>query len=108
MKIINRDQFLDMPANTVYFEFEPCVFGPMRIKGDTIGNDWFYTDICSFDGDKEMFFDIYDDMIQTGRSQPLDMDVEGRDGTFDCDQMYAVLDNEDIKHLIGHLQRCIK
>lgn len=46
MKIINRTQFLAMPEGTVYSKFEPCFFGEISIKGESVANDWWHQPIC--------------------------------------------------------------
>lgn len=45
MRIVNRQQFLAMPAGTVYAKYEPCSFEDLCIKGDSLPNDWFYQQI---------------------------------------------------------------
>jgi hypothetical protein len=109
MKIVKRPAFLKLPPGTVYSKYEPCVFGELQIKGDTLpnGNDWFYQDIAeavdsSDSGERvtQLF-----EAEETGKSITMDFDCQGRDGCFESDeQMFAVWERADVEALIARLQ----
>jgi hypothetical protein len=112
MKIVKRIEFMKLPPETVYCEYEPCAFGELLIKGDTLstGNDWFYQDIVSsFDAqDCGEWSAMLFRSAETGESVPMDFDCQSRDGRFDPDdRLYAVWEPQDVQHLINRLKRCV-
>jgi len=108
MKIVNRPTFLKSPAGTLYSKWEPCIFGELLIKGDTLpnGNDWFYQSIA--DAFEHLGHDFSDKLFvaaETGESLRMDFACEGRDGCFESDeQMFAVWEPADVQGLIERLQ----
>lgn len=111
MKIVDRKAFLTMPAGTVYAKAAtpPVIdFGPVEIKGNTVGDCDFYSQrlIGDFQGDENSsdWIDSYDNMIAGGSETP-DFDVVCRDGLFDDGQLFAVFDSEDLEGLINRLLR---
>jgi len=109
MKIVNRRQFLALPENTVFSKYEPCVFGELMIKGESLANDFYAQEIgdaifCSGSSDR---VDKLGASERDGASLPMDFDCPGRDGLFDDDQMFAVWEPEDVRKLIARLQECV-
>jgi hypothetical protein len=50
VKLINRTEFLALPAGTVYAKWEPCCFGELQIKGDSTDyNDFWYQSLIEID-----------------------------------------------------------
>jgi len=108
MKIVNHETFLKMPPNTVYTEFEPCVFSDLRIKGETWNNDFCFQDVLNVKAEgSEEFIDVLENARKNGNSFQLDLDCEGRDGLFNEKQLYAVFEKQDITMLIDRLKECI-
>lgn len=99
MKIVDRKTFLALPAETLFSKYEPCVFGPLEIKGDTISQiDFFSQQIadsvrCHDSGE---FNKILFDAEKNGTSFAMDFNLEGRDGLFDDNQLFAVWEPSDI------------
>lgn len=109
MKIVNRETFLKMPKNTVFTKYEPCNFGDLMIKGETLYPDFFQQQVLQVDcNDSVEFIDILEAARKEGKSFNLDLDCEGRDGLFDEDQLFAVFEKADVEMLIGRLKRCVK
>lgn len=110
MKIVNRATFLAMPAETLYSKYAPCFFGPLSIKGDTIGENDFgeqqIADAIESSGSDE-FFDLLDRAEHGGESLRMDFDCQGRDGLFDAGQLFAAWEREDVEALIARLQQCL-
>lgn len=112
MRIVKRKDFVKLPPNTVFSEYEPCFFGPLMIKGETMpnGNDWCeqqIVDAIECSGSVE-FSNILLRAQETGESFGMDFDCEGRDGLFDSDErLYAVWEQQDIQHLVNRLTRCL-
>ena len=105
MKILNRKDFLALPDGVLYSKYEPCIFGPLEIKGESWENDFLTQQIadavdCNDSGE---FFNILLDAKETGNSFALDFYSEGRDGLFDEDQLFAVWEHADISALISRL-----
>lgn len=102
MKLVDRKTFMTLPAGIVYAEYEPCIMGPLLIKGKTIqtgleNTDWFYDCIeaPSFDANGDTArFDYYG----------YDYHGSSRDGGFDDKQRYAVFERGDVRALIERLQ----
>lgn len=109
MRIVNRDTFLALPANTLYSTFLPCIFGNLCIKGDTIaGVDWAYQslhDAIECDNSEE-FAEKCFRAAEHGESLTLDLDCMGRDGGFELDRLFAVWEPQDVQALIQRLQEC--
>jgi hypothetical protein len=106
VKIVNRTAFLAMPAETVYSKYAPCFFGPLCIKGNTIGANDFgeqqIADAIRCSGSDE-FFDLLDKAEKEGASLTMDFDCQGRDGLFDAAQLFAVWEPQDVAVLIARL-----
>lgn len=109
MKIVDRLTFLALPAETLFSKYEPCVFGDLCIKGDSIKDiDFFYQTIvdaiaCN---DSNEFADKLLAAERTGESVSLDLDYQGRDGCFDAGQLFAVWEPADVAALIARLSKC--
>jgi hypothetical protein len=108
MKILTRQQFLKTPVGTVFHYYKPCVFDGLYIK--TSGSD-DTTDFCMqeligalMSESSEQFNDACDRM-EIGESAPCCFDFSGREGLFDDEQLFAVLEDSDVEALI---QRLIK
>lgn len=107
MRIVTRKELLTLPVGTVFAEYEPCIVGDMRIKGENAGtNDWFYQEIdlaldCEDSGE---MVELLDASEKTGKSIPMDFDCQSRDGTFNDTQLYAIYEKQDVvKQLIARL-----
>lgn len=108
MRIVDRTTFLAMPPGTVFAKFEPHVFGSWAIKERTIGNDFVVQDLEPWFGlGSEDHFSALDQLVAGEPSPPLDFDCAGRDGLFDKDQLFALLDRDDVAALIARLQQAV-
>lgn len=111
MKIVNREEFLKLPSDTLFSLYTPSYFGEITIKGDTIlPNDFRYQDIneavdCR---SSEEFSTILHSAQENGTSFKMDFQCWSRDGLYDNDQLYAVWDNDDVKALIVRLNKIIE
>jgi hypothetical protein len=109
MKIINREQFLKMPADTLYSKYTPCSFEQIEIKGMTRGEDFDLqrlSDAIEHDDSSE-FFDLLNTAEKKGISLKMDFDCQVSDNLFD-NSLFAVWEQKDIKALIKRLSRLIK
>ena len=112
MRIVKREEFMKMPANTVFSKVAPWFIDELMIKGDTscTGVDFYYQsiqDAIKSDSSEDFFHRLEDSQL-TGRELEMDFNYEGRDGLFDKDQMFAVWSARDVRSLIDRLQECLK
>jgi hypothetical protein len=115
MKIVDRQTFLAMPAETVFSKYTPSMFEGLNVKGDTIYSegraiDFFYQDIGADaievrdSGEWGAKLDLSE---QTGCELAMDFECQGRDGCFDDDQLFAVFSKADVAALMERLKRCL-
>jgi hypothetical protein len=108
MRIVNREQFLKLPAGTLFSKYEPTIFGDLSIKDDTCDgvDDFFYISIAdAVDANgTEGFVDTLDRAEKEGSSFSLDLETVSRDGLFDKGQLFAVWESQDVNMLIARLQ----
>lgn len=108
MRIVDRETFLKLPAGTIFAKFTPHVFGAWEIKEETMFEDYVVQNLEPFfdvEGDSwEEQFRVLDAMLAGDKSPPLDFHCAGRDGLFDRDQLFGVLDKADLAALISRLQ----
>jgi len=110
MKIVDRKTFLALPDETLFSKYEPCVFGDLTIKGETVGaNDFLTQQICDAVRcrDSGEFANILYVAQETGRSFEMDFNCMGRDGIFEDEQLFAIWDHADIIDLIKRLKMLI-
>lgn len=111
MKIVKRSEFLKLPAGTLFAEYEPCVFGCLEIKGDSLSNDWFEQRIVdAIDAnDSGQFADMLFNAEKSGASLPMNFYCEGRNGAFEPpERLYAVFERQDVEALIERLQDAVR
>ena len=110
MKIVDYKTFVSLPKGTLYRETEPCTFGELQIKQETIneGRDWFLTrlDYIKESNSSDDFLECYKQM-ENGQSLNLDIYCKERDGMFDYDRKFLVYENKDVIKLIELLNKCI-
>lgn len=113
MRIVNRKEFLSLPAQTVFVKYKPMYFGGLAIKvnDDSFGNaDFVVQDldmpvksVSSEDWEKKV------ESAVSGQEVEMDFfDNAMRDGLFDQDQLFAVLSKEDITQLVERLKQTLK
>jgi hypothetical protein len=109
MKIIDRKTFLSLPPGTLFSKYEPCAFGDLLIKGESITNDFYYQQIAdSIDADSsDEFADSLEAAQRDGTGLEMDFDAQMRDGLFDEDQLFAVWERRDVEKLIVRLKRAL-
>lgn len=102
MKVINRTDFMKLPAGTAFCKGKPWYFGSICFKGDTLDTptgDWGYYEPAWVDaGDSGEAFDRLEEMLQLGKSYPME-DASGRDGCFDMDDLFLIFERADLEAL---------
>ncbi len=109
MKIISRKNFLKMPVGTVFSKYEPCIFGELMIKGESLRNDFFCQQIVdAVDCDSsEKLHDTLINAAENGTNFNMDFDCEMRDGMFDDSELFAVWGEDDVQALVDRLRETI-
>lgn len=106
MKIVGKKEFLKMPEGTVFFEREDAVsmfVGYLRIKGESIGDkDFYFIPISSPFFSKGESFDNYFAMFE-GEEREVCFNTEVREGLYDDNTEYFVLDKSEVKAMIDAL-----
>jgi len=108
MKVLNRTDFLGMPAGTIYAKGVQWAFGGVSIKGETLGNDWVCLDpawVSAHDSGDAV--GRLEEMLEQGASYPGE-DAWGRDGCFDADAVFLVFERADLEELRGHIDRALE
>ncbi len=105
MRVIDRKAFLAMPRGTLYAKIRAGDLGHLQIKLDTAGpNDFVYRDMIEVEcsGSDEFFSMLWAACEEKTRTDlPLDWEADmSRDGLYQNDQMFAVLDWEEVTTLI--------
>ena len=104
MRIVDYDTFVKLPIGTMYCETEPCVFGEIKIKDETIneGNDWFYQNFQNNIECENGFDESYNKLLEEEVS--LDFNITERDSMFDYNRKFAIYSQKDIQDMINKLQ----
>lgn len=113
MRILNRADFLKLPANILYCKYTSNGnFGDLQIKTSE-GEYWHPDFVCSDITGWAKGVDSGDELMEKwmrcekGEHFQFDLDVTCRDGLYDEDQLFAVYDNDDILELIAKLKTLI-
>lgn len=110
MKLYNKKDFLKLPEGTVYFDKpqidgHDCLWvGSLHIKGESIKDfDFFQSNInsswlknCDDSNDQ---IDLWNKVF-AGEDVDLDFDSYNRDGMYDDDDKYYVLNKGEVKEII--------
>lgn len=111
MKIIDRKAFLALPAGVLYSKFNPYIFESFAIKGVSWEdcNDFLSLEIASAISvsSSEDYYEVLDDILEDGKSVPVDLESFGRDGLFDDDQLFAVWEAGDLESLRNLLTKAV-
>lgn len=117
MRYVQLDEFMKLPAGTVYMEPDiengQPTYGlswPIKFKGANVGdNDWNEFDLVEAqleDGEDE-WHSAYLRLFDEGKSVPVDPDTVGcRFGEYpkQGDVAFIVLDEADVRAVIGLLE----
>lgn len=102
MRVVNKEEFLKLPAGTLYQQYTPHAFDPPQIKDDTVGGD----DFCI-----ELLFDepVRMNMFIDDEPQPVELETHViRDADrMNVHQQYAIWEPDDIQTLINRLTRLL-
>lgn len=101
MRCVDRRTFLTLPIGTAYCKGGKWHFEGLCFKGETLGNDWYERDPAwiAMPDSGECFVRL-EDMLANGASHRMQTS-ECRDGLFDEDAIFLVLERGDLEALRG-------
>ncbi len=110
MKLVKRQELMEMPEGTLYCELrEPWIFSGLSIKGSTINIDGKNIDFgtrglewVDADNSGEAVDRLEEMLLDSSVNYPVEA-AYGREGMFDDEQVYMVYDKADIKSIFGDL-----
>jgi hypothetical protein len=107
MRVVNRAEFLALPAGTIYAKGKPWHFEGVTIKGDSLADDWIYLDLAWPESSGDMdSFDKLAAMLSEGASFPM-QESYGRDGCFDAEEIFLVWERADLLALVAHINAAL-
>lgn len=108
MRIVNLQEFLKLPAWTMYRKYTPCYTEDLLWKQDSLGErDFVYVQASMPDGsDSGDVVEACEDMQHNGASYPLE-DWSSRDGMFKDEQLFMIYEKEDIEKVLGFVQNAL-
>lgn len=108
MRIYTREQFLKLPAGTIYAKGKPWHFDGLNVKADTMGNDFVHLSPMWIEAqDDGEQWDRLDDMLKNGASYPM-AESYGRDGCFDDEEIFLVPERKDLEALRGMIDAALE
>lgn len=101
MKVLNKKDFLQMPAGTFFCVGTPWVFGNLCLKGESWhdSGDFLYVDVCDIEArnDTQRIL-LLENSLERGFSFCINQDVS-RDGMHNDDDLFLVYEKEDLEIL---------
>jgi hypothetical protein len=109
MRLYTRQEFLALPAGVVFAKYEPHSFGEWQIKGSTLQyNDFNYQDFVNINTD---FYDEHweacEDFV-ANKTANVDFYDWRRDGYYEADMLFAVLESHEVYGLIARLYETLE
>lgn len=107
MKIVNLEEFLDLPSGTLFSRYEPIVLGALEIKRETcpMARDFYYTNLVDVENWEDSFLDL-----DSGKIDDVLLDNEGssRDGLFEEDALFVIYTKKDIWAIVRALDTALE
>ena len=106
MRIIGLQQFLAMPAGTVFAKYRPQAFGELCIKGDSIhgANDFTFWPMWDIEcGNSKEYYEQLVAAEKQGEEIAIDLRCEQRDGFFEVGQLFAVFSRDEVRRMAESL-----
>lgn len=121
MRIVDRKTFLSLPPLTVYAKWgrgadylpeQDLTYGEVAVKGETVsGADWVEMPLLAWPEDCHDSGEWSDAMVAAIRGKPtapLDIgETGGRDGLFEDQQLFAVLNRTEVERLAALFASCV-
>jgi hypothetical protein len=104
MKIVDFFEFAKLPPGTIYMRYEPEIVRGLEKKGATLYRDSNYPETGNEPSDF-FYSDILPYVMADGEGIHWEHDeIPSRWGLFDFDEMFMVLEDEDVKKIIEMLE----
>lgn len=108
MKIYRREEFLKLPAGTLYYKSIVFDWESLFIKEDSLENDWYFSELNMVDfEDSSDILNKQKSMLNKGMSYPLS-DCITRDGNFEEADIFLVMEREDVLKLKGYIENSLE
>lgn len=113
MKIYTRTAFMELPEGVIYAKGKPWYFDGISVKGETLTDQngknidfgcYHPMEIEAHDTGEECA--RHEDMLANGASYPMNSSG-GRDGCFDDDEIFLVLELSDLINLKEIVTRAV-
>lgn len=116
MKVYNRKEFLKLPEGTFFTRHDEesvGVIATLERKGETTpsGKDFYYGEVLDLDSDDDPYHGYrLGQAVMQARQEgisaevPLDIGRGVWDGVFDEDELYLVLNKDEIQEIVAMLQ----
>lgn len=115
MRIVNREQFLQLPEETVFSKYKPCKMEGLSIKGETLFDrstppkaiDFRCSSIADEGAiDSNSTGELFDMLLKAEKeplSMPTCLEQQYRDGCHGEPQLFAIWESKDLSDLIQKL-----
>ena len=114
MRIVDREEFLKLPPNTIYAKYESYRFEKLQIKNETSikleegVQDFWYQELFEVNAkDPIERSSILDTAENIDLIFGLGFNCEQKDSRSDNEKKYAIFDKTEIAGLIKRLAECI-
>jgi hypothetical protein len=105
MKVVKAVEFLALPEGTIFAQDEHWAFDGLRIKGQTVGEQFWSMDPAGVAASNlAERFHVFELMLKEGASVPMD-DNETRD--FADDDHFLIFERADLSRLRAMIDKAI-
>ena len=115
MKLVNRQELMKLPPGVLYFSYNKnslLCLDSLMVKEETIVHnerniDFFFIDLMRiYFHDTGDLIEKIKDMETNGTSYPMN-ETMMRDGSFDDEETFIVLEKEDLTLLKGYIEKSL-
>lgn len=105
MKIVTYDEFIRMPAGTIFATYEPCVFKDrFQIKTDggwEVGKNYYFNGAMPLEPWLDVDNMLSESLLGTYKTEMCTYDDSNAD--YSEDELFAILEPHEVKELIKAL-----
>lgn len=102
MRLVNLEEFLKLPANTIFAKYDG-VFGVLEIKQKNVNNEFYVSPLGVIE---DTFLDPQNH-LEKGYDIGVDFDYWSTSECFDHDQMFVVFNRRDTRALFDAVKKCL-
>lgn len=112
MRLYNRQEFMKLPAGTIFAKGKEWYFESIDVKDETCVHegkniDFFVHGLDWVDADSsDQAFERLEDMKTNGTSYPMQNSIS-RDGCFDEEDLFLVYEKKDLKRLQVMIEKAL-